>query len=138
MDKKTGVLDKSVAKYWKENYDLKEILARNWTSLGPKLLSKLHIYVGAMDTYFLNNAVMELQDFLESTKNPESDADIVIGTHFGRGFEHCFSGYQFDANGAPIPNSITRLTTLNRILPEFASHFELSAPPNAELTWRTY
>ena len=41
---------------------------------------------------------------------------VVIGAHGGRGYEHCFRGYDFApgesaANGdAPLPNSITRLT----------------------------
>ncbi len=124
-----------MAEYWRLNFDLKEILRTNWSTLGPKLSSKLHIYVGAMDTFYLNNAVMELQDFFSSV---QSDADIQIGTHFGRGFEHCFSGYQFDSEGVPLPNSITRLTTLQRILPELSAHFARSAPPNSDLSWHTY
>jgi hypothetical protein len=91
-----------------------------------------------MDTFFLNNAVMEMEDFLASTKNPESDAEVIIGVHSGRGFEHCFSGYQFGDNGLPLPNSITRLTTLQRFLPQFARHFEQSAPSNASMKWRSY
>ena len=36
-DKKTGVIDKTVAEYWKEHYDLRNILETNWTTLGPKV-----------------------------------------------------------------------------------------------------
>ena len=74
FDKATGVIDRSVAAYWKEHYDLHRILQRDWATLGPKLQGKLHIYVGSADTYFLNNAVYYLEDFLKTTKNPSTTA----------------------------------------------------------------
>ena len=40
-DRRTGVIDKSVAAFWKENYDLVDILKRNWSKgLGQKLVGK--------------------------------------------------------------------------------------------------
>ena len=65
FDKATGVIDKAVAAYWKEHYDLSAILQRDWPTLGPKVQGKLHIYVGSADTYFLTNAVYYLEDFLK-------------------------------------------------------------------------
>ena len=56
-DKETGVIDRNVAEFWRENYDLSYILKRDWAKLGPKLEGKIHIYVGDMDNYYLNNAV---------------------------------------------------------------------------------
>ena len=41
---------------------------RDWSTLGPKLQGKLHVYVGSADNYFLNNAVYMLEDFLKTTK----------------------------------------------------------------------
>jgi len=70
FDKRTGEIDHSVAKYWKENFDLRHILERDWKTLGPKLVGKLHIYVGDMDTFYLDNAVRLLEKFLEGTKHP--------------------------------------------------------------------
>ena len=32
------------------------------------------------------------QDFLESTTAPPYNGSVTIGTHGGRGFEHCFNG----------------------------------------------
>ena len=70
-DKQTGVIDKKVAEYWRENYDLMHILKRDWNKgLGKKLEGKLNIYVGDMDNYYLNNAVYLAEQFLESTKDP--------------------------------------------------------------------
>ncbi|RKY89502.1 hypothetical protein DRQ09_01220, partial [candidate division KSB1 bacterium] len=61
----------------------------NWSWLGPKLVGKLHIYVGDMDTYYLNNAVKLLERFLENTKNP-----YYAGTvEYGDGKPHCWGPY---------------------------------------------
>ncbi len=67
FDKSTGVIDHKVAEYWKEHYDLNAILQRDWPTLGPKLQGKIHLYVGSADTYFLNDAVYLMEDFLKTT-----------------------------------------------------------------------
>jgi hypothetical protein len=69
-DKVTGVIDRSVAEYWKENYDLSYILQRDWARIGKKLEGKIHIYCGDMDNYYLNNAVYLVEEFLKNTKDP--------------------------------------------------------------------
>jgi len=79
FDKRTGEIDPSVAEYWRENYDLRYILERDWKTLGPKLKGKLHIYVGDMDTFYLDNAVRLLERFLESTKDPYYDGVVEYG-----------------------------------------------------------
>lgn len=137
-DKKSGKINGTVASYWKENFDLAAIMARDWATLGPKLQGKLNIFVGNSDTFFLTNAVMDMEDFLMSTNNPSSDATVTIGVHDGRGFEHCFRGYEYDdATGAPLPNSITRLTYNQAFLPKMAQHFVSSAPDGADVvSWR--
>jgi Putative esterase len=56
-DKQSGVIDHSVAAYWKTHFDLTSIVTSNWTTLGPKLAGRMHFYVGSEDTYFLNNGV---------------------------------------------------------------------------------
>ena len=40
-DKATGAMNASIAAYWKENFDLKHIMERDWQDLGPKLLGKV-------------------------------------------------------------------------------------------------
>ncbi|MBK7474917.1 MAG: hypothetical protein IPI11_02440, partial [Haliscomenobacter sp.] len=85
FDKKTGAIDPAVAQYWKEHYDLREYLQRNWATLGPKLQGKLHIYMGDMDTYFLNPAVKLLEEFLQAAK-PEYGGTVT----YGDGQPHCW------------------------------------------------
>ncbi|MEO1616013.1 MAG: alpha/beta hydrolase-fold protein [Planctomycetota bacterium] len=69
-DKRTGEIDHEVAEYWRENYDLRYILQRDWKTLGPKLNGKLHLYCGDMDNYYLNNGLRKLKEFLDSAENP--------------------------------------------------------------------
>lgn len=68
-DKLTGEIDHEVAEYYKK-YDLYHYVKENWSWLGPKLVGKLHISCGDMDNFYLNEAVYELEKFLESTKDP--------------------------------------------------------------------
>ena len=89
FDKLTGEIDPTVAEYWKEHFDLRHVLERDWKELGPKLVGKLHIYTGDMDTYYLNNAVVLLERFLEKTKDPYY-AGVV---EYGDGEPHCWGPY---------------------------------------------
>ena len=77
-DKRTGKIDKSVAAYWKEHYDLRAILEANWATLGPKLSGKIHVYVGDMDSFYLNNAVHMLDAFLKTTTQPPYGGEVVF------------------------------------------------------------
>ncbi len=84
-DPRTGVINRSVVDHWKK-YDLRMILEQNWKTLGPKLRGKIHIAVGEADSYYLNNAVHMLDDFVKEA-NPPADFRIAYGP--GRG--HCWS-----------------------------------------------
>ena len=88
FDKRTGVIDRSVADYWREHYDLLEYLKRNWTTVGPKLIDKVHVYTGTMDNFFLNNSTRELDEWMETTQNPHYPGFFLYGD--GKG--HCWSG----------------------------------------------
>ena len=77
-NKKTGAIDKDVAAYWKEHYDLRNILEKNWTILGPKVANKINVYVGDADTYYLNMGVHMLEDFLKKADDPKWTGEIVF------------------------------------------------------------
>ncbi len=86
FDKLTGIIDSTVANYWKEHYDLRYYLEKNWAWLGSKLVGKLHIYTGDMDTFYLNNAVKLLEEFLEKTSDPYYAGFV----EYGDGKPHCW------------------------------------------------
>lgn len=126
-DKKTGDINPEVANYWKENYDLRHILERDWDKLGEKLKGKIHIYCGDMDNYYLNNAVYAMESFLESTSDPYYDGEVDYGDRA----EHCWNGDQEN------PNYISRLRYNSMYVPKIMKRIAVSAPPGADLTsWR--
>ncbi len=127
FDKRTGDIDHEVADFWRENYDLRYIMERDWRTLGPKLEGKVHIYCGDMDNYYLNNAVYLTEDFLESTTNPYYGGEVDYGDRA----EHCWNG---DQNN---PNHISRLRYNTMYVPKILARIEAAAPQGADLTsWR--
>ncbi|MGH9444264.1 MAG: alpha/beta hydrolase-fold protein [Terriglobia bacterium] len=88
-NKLTGKIDPSVAVYMRDHgYDLTDYLKRNWPTLGPRLKGKLHVYVGDMDSYYLNLAVYDLQKFLSHTRNPHYAGTFGFGRpEKGHGWE---------------------------------------------------
>ncbi len=127
FNKETGEIDHQVAAYWRDHYDLSHILARDWSTLGPKLQGKIHVYVGSADTYFLNDAVYYLEDFLKETRNPPYDGEVKYGDRA----EHCWNG---DSN---LPNYLSRLNYNTMYLPKVLERIEKTAPAGADLkSWR--
>jgi Putative esterase len=88
FNKKTGEINRTVAHYWKENYDLLEYLKRNWPTVGPRLVDKLYFYTGDVDTYYLNNSTKELEKWMKTTTNPHYEGFFM----YGNGKPHCWSG----------------------------------------------
>ena len=125
-DKRSGVIDTSVAAYWREHFDLSHILQRDWQTLGPKLRGKLRIYVGDMDNYYLNNAVYEVERFLKQA-NPPADAVVDYGDRD----EHCWNGDHTRSN------ALSRLRYPQMVLPWAVERMLMTAPPGADLrSWR--
>ena len=126
-DKATGQIDRSVAEYWREHYDLGYILKRDWPKLGKKLQGKIHIYCGDMDNYYLNNAVYLVEEILKETKDPHYDGEVAYGDRA----EHCW-------NGDPTrPNAISRLRYHQMHAPKIVQRLLKSAPQGADVTsWR--
>jgi hypothetical protein len=126
-DKRTGVIDPKVAAYWREHYDLRNILERDWATLGPKVAGKIHIYCGTMDNYFLNNAVALMEEFLKRTSNPSFDGVV----DYECGAEHCWNGDH------TRPNAISRLRYHQMYVDQILKRIAATAPPGADLTsWR--
>ena len=79
-DKLTGTIDKTTAKYMRDNgYDLRQYADTNWSKIGSKLVGKLHFSSGDMDDYWLNLAVYKFEDFLKTTKDPHYEGDFIYG-----------------------------------------------------------
>lgn len=127
FDKLTGEIDRETASYWRENYDLRHILERDWNKLGPKVEGKIHIYCGDMDTFYLNNAVYLMEAFLKKTLNPAYGGEVKYGDRF----EHCWNG---DPN---TPNHLSRLRYNTMYVPKILERIQKNHPDGADLmSWR--
>ena len=123
-NKRTGEIDRAVADYWRENYDLVNIMRRDWQKgLGEKLRGKIHLYVGELDNYYLESAVYLAQEFLESTRNPAFEGVI----DYGRRAEHCWNGDH------TRPNGESRLRYHQMFIPLAVERMRKTAPAGADL-----
>lgn len=93
-NKVTGAIDHTVAAYMRDHgYDLGAFLRKNWSAVGPHLVGKLHFYVGDMDNFYLNLAVYQLENFLETTRNPYYGGSFAYGRPLkGHGFRPTSTG----------------------------------------------
>ena len=82
-DERTGAIDSAVAAHWRERYDLTHIMQRDWDRLAPRLRTRLNVYCGDMDNYYLNNAVYLAEAFLRA--DPAYEGEIAYGDRA----EHC-------------------------------------------------
>ena len=126
-NKRTGAIDRDVARHWRDSFDLVYIMRRDWATLGPKLRRTLNLYVGDMDNYYLNNAVYLAEAFLDST-------DFAGELTYGDRDEHCW-------NGVPgVSNAYTRLRYHRMFIPKWAREVreqEGRVPAGADLdSWR--
>jgi S-formylglutathione hydrolase FrmB len=60
-DRKTGAIDPVTAKAW-EKYDIRLRLEREWATLGPRLQGKVHVWMGDLDTFYLDGAARLLRE----------------------------------------------------------------------------
>ena len=74
VDRETGVINREVAKAW-QKYDISLILRERWEELASRLKGKLHIYVGTLDEYRLDEAVKLVKAQLEAL---DSDAEVLL------------------------------------------------------------
>lgn len=126
-DRLSGEIDKEVAAYWKENYDLTYILKRDWAKHGKDWENKIHLYCGDMDNYYLNNAVYLAEEILSETTAPYYNGEVDYGDRA----EHCWNGDH--DNG----NHISRLRYHRMFITKYVEKVMNVAPAGADLTsWR--
>lgn len=127
FNKETGVVNKQVTEYYREHFDLTHIIQRDWPKLGNDLKGKIHLYVGDMDNFYLNNAVYSAEDMLKQLKNPNCNCEVDYGDRA----EHCWNGDH------EHPNYISRLRYHRMFIPKWSEEVKTRAPQGADLqSWR--
>jgi hypothetical protein len=110
-DAETGAIDPEVAKCWRDHYDLRALLQRDWERLGPRLQGKLHVTMGTKDTFYLDAAAHRLEQFLESTKQSGKGPYYGGSFEFGNNEPHCYPG--------KIPEKVPFMTHFVRVFAEY-------------------
>ena len=113
-DPLTGEIDKAVAEWARERYDLRAYLERNWATIGPKLAGKIRVYVGRMDNFYLNEAVYLMEETLAALKDPAYGGEFRYGDRAGHGWS------PFEGDG---------------MLRDMAAAVSKNAPGSAKQTW---
>src|SRR5262245_66300841 len=76
-NRRTGEIDLTVAKSW-EKYDIRLVLERNWAILGPKLQGKVHVYMGDMETFYLEGSNKLLKAAIEDL-GCDAQGEVITG-----------------------------------------------------------
>ncbi len=77
----TGNVNPKVADAWRK-YDISSLLRMQSKKLVPKLKGKIHVYMGDMDTFYLEGAVKLLKADIDKMGNPyKAVIEIVPGDH---------------------------------------------------------
>jgi hypothetical protein len=113
-DPVSGEIDKATAEWARERYDIRAYLEKNWATVGPRLAGKIHVYVGRMDNFYLNEACYLLEAFLAKAKDPAYGGEF----RFGDRGAHGWSPFRGD-----------------EMLRAMAAHIAESAPPAAKKDW---
>lgn len=125
---RTGRIHRKIAMYWRSHYDLCHYLKTHWRKIGPLLKGKIHVTVGTMDTFYLNNAVRMMQKFLAGTRDPHVRGSFEYGLRQPHGWW----------GGKPnTTSSMSALMAPGREIPEMVRHMLATAPPGADThSWR--
>ena len=78
------------------------ILANNWPTLGPKLAGKLHIYVGAEDTFYLEGALPNLACTFTSNLGRSVWSMLNAPVDVSGRYELQFMGRMVASQAAPV------------------------------------
>jgi S-formylglutathione hydrolase FrmB len=82
FDRVTGKVNSDVLAYWHDRYDIASIVARDWKMLKPDLDGKIHLYVGADDSFYLDGPAHRLQATFQRLGAHEDFAFVPDKTHF--------------------------------------------------------
>jgi hypothetical protein len=64
FDRQTGDVDPEVIAYWRDHYDLANLVETYWPRQGADLKGKFHVTVGTADTFYLDGAVHKFEAVL--------------------------------------------------------------------------
>jgi enterochelin esterase-like enzyme len=78
----TGAVDPAVAAYWNAHYDITALIKRDWKTLKPDLDGKIHLWVGTLDTFYLDGPAHLLKATLDGL-GARSEFHFIDGADHG-------------------------------------------------------
>jgi hypothetical protein len=82
FDRNTGDVDPGVIAYWHDHYDLAHIVQTTWGQRGTQLRSKIHVFVGTADTFYLDGAARKMEAVLKPLGADAHFTYVADRTHF--------------------------------------------------------
>jgi S-formylglutathione hydrolase FrmB len=82
FNRATGDVDPAVVAYWKDHYDIANLVTRQWPTIGPDLHGKIHVIVGTADTFYLDGAAHKLQAALDALHADAHFTFVPDRSHF--------------------------------------------------------
>jgi hypothetical protein len=123
-DPETGAIDTRVAEAWRQRSDLSEYLRREWSRLASRLAGRLHVAVGDMDTYFLEQGVYAFEERIR-TLSPPANATFEYGARK----PHCWTGASPSGSGVDLSDA--------EFVAVAARFIAARAPRDSDLSWMT-
>jgi S-formylglutathione hydrolase FrmB len=87
FDRDTGAVDPKVVSYWRDHYDIAYRLQQQWPQLKGDLDGKIHLYVGTVDTFYLDGAAHKLKAALDGLGAKSDIRFFPDKTHFDLYFQ---------------------------------------------------
>jgi enterochelin esterase-like enzyme len=81
FDRETGAVDPAVAAYWRDHYDIGHRIETDWRHLAKDLDGKLHLTVGAADSYYLDGSAHRLEAAFRSVGGRADFTYVPDATH---------------------------------------------------------
>ena len=82
FDHATGDVDPKVIAYWRDHYDLANVVKTHWAERAADLKGRIHLYVGTADTFYLDGAAHKFDAVLQSLGADAHFTYIPDRTHF--------------------------------------------------------
>jgi enterochelin esterase-like enzyme len=82
FNRATGDVDPHVVAYWKDHFDIANLVTRQWPAIGPDLRGKIHVIVGTADTFYLDGAAHTLQAVLDGLQAGAHFSFVPDRSHF--------------------------------------------------------
>jgi hypothetical protein len=82
FDRKTGLVDPTVASHWRQHWDISEIVRNRWAELAPNLDGKIRVIVGEKDEANLDDSARRLQAAVKSAGGKATFTFVADKGHF--------------------------------------------------------